>query len=198
MHNILFISNHMKRQKDTIINMVHPNLGYIHNGWRLYYFFYNHLRLAHCAYNRCVMISFSPSCLSALYCKPLSTTLLLHSDINFLGHIQSILLLFSQMNPYSTQPITYLYIDSRAQNTTWLTPKTQLQLILTHTTCIDSLFGHSFPNFVSACCLFLFDYCSSLFCASLCFFMLNYCPSFSLALSSSFILLIYSLSFILF
>jgi hypothetical protein len=55
-----------KRQEDTVINMVHPTLGYVHNGWLLYYSFVNHLRLAHYTYNRDIMLSLSPSFLATL------------------------------------------------------------------------------------------------------------------------------------
>jgi hypothetical protein len=85
-----------KRQENTVVNVVHPTLGYVHNEWLLYYSFCNRLRLCTCAYNRYIKISLSPSFLASLQCKPLSTTLFLHSDIDSFSSSYSITLLTKQ------------------------------------------------------------------------------------------------------
>jgi hypothetical protein len=69
---ILSIINHMQHMQNTVVKVVHPTLGYVHNDWILYYSFCNRLRLAHCTYNRDILLSLSPSCLASLQCKPLS------------------------------------------------------------------------------------------------------------------------------
>jgi hypothetical protein len=51
-------------QADTVINVVHPTLGYVHNDWLLYYDLCTRLRLAHYTYNRDIMLSFPPSFLA--------------------------------------------------------------------------------------------------------------------------------------
>jgi hypothetical protein len=67
------------------------------------------------------------------------------------------------MKPYSTSPITYLYLDSRAQNPIFIIPKTQLQLILTH---VDLLLGLVFPAFMPTCFFCTLEFCYSYFCTS--------------------------------
>jgi len=60
-----------KMKENTVVNVVHPYLGYIHNGWILYYSFCNHISL-------CIVLTIdisrysSPYCLATLQCKPFS------------------------------------------------------------------------------------------------------------------------------
>ena len=123
------MSSHTKMHSDTEFNMVHPTLGYVHNCWLLYYSLCNHIRLVHYAYNRYSMISLS--ILTILFVVKSS---LCNLSLDLRHRLSLILIIFSQSLPssnnfssalaaYSTQPITYLYIEFRSQNPIHISPR---------------------------------------------------------------------------
>jgi hypothetical protein len=113
-------------------------LGYFHNNWILYYSSCNHLRFVHCTYNRYIMISFpiltSVSIVQVSLCKSLPKP-------SYIDSLSLILIIFSHPPPrssYSSQPITFLYIEFMVQNPTCLsqnhmtTHDDSLQLMTTY------------------------------------------------------------------
>jgi hypothetical protein len=111
----------MKIQAYTLITLVHPNLGHVHNVWILYYSLCNHCMLSHFAYNRYVIISLSPYSLSTLQYKPLYA----NYPQKIRHGLSLIFIIFSHSlcEPLSSQPITYLYIESTAQKPNVLSQK---------------------------------------------------------------------------
>jgi len=109
----------------------------------------------------------------------------------------------STTTTYSTQPITYLHMDPRDQNPTFLTPKPHYNTFRLITTYVDSFPGHTF-SFYCACMLlfpslllvFLIFHVSKLLHAKQLSFLFSFflLLLYSPILFSFFILLLYSLA----
>ena len=95
MHQECIHDQSHKRKINIVVNVVHPNLGYVHNDWILYYVFGNYFRLVHQAYKYISWLYFSPPSPVVLQCKPLSLHHLLHSNID--SYLQR-----NRTKPYNT------------------------------------------------------------------------------------------------
>jgi hypothetical protein len=117
--NIICIINTQKHHiKTQGFNMVHPNLGYVHNDWLLILFIYNLLTVVHCAYKKMYQLTLpKPASVILLQCEPNSQNLSHNSK-----HSQTLSQFFTQNSKLSSS-LTQLIIKKL------LLPKNPLQFI---------------------------------------------------------------------